>query len=59
MTLADLKMKGEYGRERGRATELDGAEVLSAGHLSGEVEEKQLICFNIIVLVFRQNRDRA
>lgn len=55
MRHADLKKKGEYGRRRGTAVVVDGAEVLSAGHLSGEVEEKQLICFNIIVLVFKQN----
>lgn len=49
MTHADLN-----GRGRGRACMLDQAEVLSAGPLRGEVEEKQPICFNIIVLVFQQ-----
>ena len=32
----------------------DRAEVLSAGHSSGDVEEEQMICFTIIVFVFRQ-----
>ncbi|CAG11531.1 unnamed protein product [Tetraodon nigroviridis] len=36
MRHADLKKKGEYGRRRGTAIVVDGAEVLSAGHLSGE-----------------------
>lgn len=56
MTHADLKTKGKGGGGGGGGGAVsDRAEVLSAGHLSSEVEEKQLICFRIIVLVLWQN----
>lgn len=55
MTHADLKTKGRGVGGGGGGAVSDRAEVLSAGHLSSEVEEKQLICFRIIVLVLWQN----